>query len=355
LTSERSHEVVLAGERERMGTHKAPPPGEAGPESADDHLGGAETLSDRDQTLTEQDQTLSDRDQTLSDRDQTLSDRDQQASDDDQAASARGGEEGANSASVARTTAVRADTARQRVDTGEIREETADGRDTAAQERDDLAAERDRAAALADEEALRLDGRAGVFDGDTVAAQVHRDRAAAARLRAADDREHAARDRGQAARDREHAARDRKLSAADELTGALRRGAGLEELQQEIDRARRIDAELTVAYVDVDDLKSRNDREGHHAGDQLLRDVADALTRQMRSYDLLVRLGGDEFLCVLPGVGLSEARRRVEQLGSQLHVGNSVSFGLSELREGDSLQELIARADGDLLAARSHS
>jgi PleD family two-component response regulator len=75
----------------------------------------------------------------------------------------------------------------------------------------------------------------------------------------------------------------------------------------------------------------------------------------MRSYDLVVRLGGDEFLCALPGVTLIEAGRRFDDLGSELHDGpavRSVSFGLSELRDGESPQELIDRADSDLLGRR---
>jgi diguanylate cyclase (GGDEF)-like protein len=110
-----------------------------------------------------------------------------------------------------------------------------------------------------------------------------------------------------------------------------------------------------VVFVDVDDLKSVNDERGHRAGDQLLRSVAGGLASHMRSYDLVVRLGGDEFLCVLPDVTPTEARRRFDELVSQLRDGpalRSVSFGLSELRDGDSLQELIDRADRDLRADR---
>jgi GGDEF domain-containing protein len=69
-----------------------------------------------------------------------------------------------------------------------------------------------------------------------------------------------------------------------------------------------------------------------------------------------MRLGGDEFLCALPGVTLIEARRRLGDLRSELRDGGaarSMSFGLSELRDGESPQELIDRADRELLAARA--
>jgi diguanylate cyclase (GGDEF)-like protein len=163
-------------------------------------------------------------------------------------------------------------------------------------------------------------------------------------------------DREQARRDRERAARDRELAGIDELIGARRRGVGLEELRREIERARRTNGRLVAVFVDVDGLKSVNDEQGHRAGDQLLRDVAAALASRMRSYDLVVRVGGDEFLCVLPDVTPTEAPRRFDELVSELHHGpalRTVSFGLSDLRDGDSPQELIDRAERDLMADRS--
>jgi len=99
-----------------------------------------------------------------------------------------------------------------------------------------------------------------------------------------------------------------------------------------------------------------NDGFGHRAGDELLREVAVGLMQQMRPYDLLVRLGGDEFLCVLPGAGVDEVQRRMNEPGSDLRTGpraGSVSVGLSELRDGEGAQELIDRADHDLLIGRS--
>jgi diguanylate cyclase (GGDEF)-like protein len=251
-----------------------------------------------------------------------------------------------------------------------LRDRLAGQREEAATERDELAAQRDHDAALRDREALELDRRDARFDRHTLRVEELRGRAAAGRRRAADerrraaqdrelgarDRDQAARDREQARRDREHAARDRELAGVDELTGARRRGVGLEELQREIERARRTDGGLVAAFVDVDDLKSVNDKQGHSIGDELLRDVAGGLATRMRSYDLVVRVGGDEFLCVLPDVTLTEARRRFEALVSELQDGpalRSVSFGLSELRDGDSLEELMERADRDLMAIRS--
>jgi diguanylate cyclase (GGDEF)-like protein len=278
--------------------------------------------------------------------------------------------EGRGDARFERVHATSHGTARAWLEVEELRDRLASERDKAAQERDELAAQRDHDAAIRDQEAFDLDGRERLFDRHTLRVQELRGRAAIGRRRAADDRrraaldreraardrEQAAHDREQARRDREQARRDREQAGIDDLTGARRRGVGLEELQREIERARRTNGRLVAAFVDVDDLKSVNDEQGHRAGDQLLRDVAVELASHMRSYDLVVRFGGDEFLCALPDVTPTEARRRFDGLVSQLHDGpavRSVSVGISELREGDSLQDLIDRADRDLMAGRS--
>ena len=304
-----------------------------------------------------------DADQTLSDRDQALSDRDQEASDEDQAASDLDRDEGGDSASRDRATAIRAGTTRERHEVGHLRDETANQRDQSARRRDEEAAQRDREADIADERAVTIDNSDALSDRHTLRLQELRGRALESRTRAAGNRERAmrdrrlaARDRELAARDREQAKRDRERAGTDELTGARRRGVGVEELQREIDRARRTEQSLVVAYIDIDGLKSVNDNRGHAAGDELLREVVEGLKRHMRSYDLVVRLGGDEFLCVLPGVAVDEVERRLEELGRELAeepVGGSVSLGLAKLGGEETAQELIDRADHNLLAARS--
>ena len=109
-----------------------------------------------------------------------------------------------------------------------------------------------------------------------------------------------------------------------------------------------------VAYVDVDGLKAVNDAHGHAVGDEVLRSVARGLRGRMRSYDLLIRMGGDEFLCALPGVSAKEAAMRFGGLGPDLNgsSGNSVSVGFSGLREDDTTDALVQRADADLLRRR---
>ncbi|MCA1679511.1 MAG: diguanylate cyclase [Actinobacteria bacterium] len=236
------------------------------------------------------------------------------------------------------------------------RDQAAEERDARAERRDRLSMCRDEFAAAREERADEL-GAGGDPQGvDARQIQELRAHSRASRFRAKTDRAQAAHDRQQAARDRESAAHDRQRAGTDELTSTRRRGVGLEELDNEVKRARREGNSLVAAYVGVDGLKSINDEQGHAAGDRLLKTVAQGVRRHMRDYDLLVRLGGDEFLCVLPNVTRAQARRRFHDLRTELSKdprGCSVSVGFSELREADSAGEFIRRADSDLLARRS--
>jgi diguanylate cyclase (GGDEF)-like protein len=255
--------------------------------------------------------------------------------------------------------------ARQRLGAARLRDEFATRRDRAAEQRDELADQHDREADLADRRALEDEHEHDTGIPDERARRTRelyergleaRDRAARDRERAKHDRVLARADRIIGESDRADAAREGQNAETDELTGASRRGAGLQELRREIDRARRTGRTLVAAYVDVDGLKAVNDEHGHQAGDELLQDVVEGLRRDMRSYDLLVRLGGDEFLCVLSGIDTAEARRRFEHLDTELPAGpttRSVTIGLAELRDGDGPAELIDRADQNLIARRA--
>jgi diguanylate cyclase (GGDEF)-like protein len=139
------------------------------------------------------------------------------------------------------------------------------------------------------------------------------------------------------------------------LTGVYLRGPGSVELTREIARAQRTEQTLVVAFVDVDKLKDINDSEGHAEGDRTIRAVADALRSSLRSYDLVIRYGGDEFVCAMSGLTLAAAEERLTQVNVVLAEGvgrRSVSVGLAQLRQADSLDSLVARADTALYASR---
>ena len=313
--------------------------------------------SDRDQTTSDQDQTWSDHDQTASERDQRSADEDQHAADDDFAA-------GGDAITYHRSALARERSGRDRDAMSAVRAESAAARLGTA-------AERDRAAELRDRGAEGRDRLARLHDqqDDTDAsredillrAERDRARAAADRAKAADDRARAAADREEAARERAEALRDRtssadnlKLATTDELTGAWTRKFGLEEVSRELERAHRTGARLALAFVDVDGLKAVNDSRGHLAGDALLRLLGETLRANVRSYDVIVRYGGDELLCAMPAVRIPEAKQRFESIAAALRAASnhSITVGLAESQPGDSVQDLIARADSALLAAR---
>jgi diguanylate cyclase (GGDEF)-like protein len=338
---------------------------------AADHEAAAfdQNRADADQTASDADQSASDRDRELSAQDQQASNRDQQASDRDQALSDRElGEhpeatlQAAHDANLAEREAgtqarleagdLRSTTAQDRGRVAERRDETAWHRDLTAQARDGIAERRDR-------DSAKIERKMGSRGTPLRTALMH---ASEIRAHAAKDRARAAEDRAQAAADRQRAARERDVFLAelhrahrDELTGAFRRGAGEDALQGEIERARRGDGRLVLAFVDVDGLRDVNNRDGHSAGDALLREVVSAIRSEIRSYEPIVRFGGDEFVCAVAELDLEQVETRFRDIQTSLAEstdGAAVSVGLAELRDEDTLKDLIDRADAALLDFR---
>ena len=321
--------------------------------------------SDGDQTASDQDQTSSDRDQAASESDQSASESDQRSADEDQHAADDDLAAGGDEATYRRGAQARERSSRDRDAVSVSRDEyaaarlrTTEDRDREAELRDSVAEDRDAQARLHD---LKQDAAASREDILLRAAD-DRARAAADRARAAEDRAKAAADRDEAARERAEALRlriesadDLKLAATDELTGAKTRKFGLEEVARELERARRTGAALVVAFVDVDGLKRINDTQGHLAGDALLRLVGETVRANLRPYDVILRYGGDELVCAMPNFSVREVRARFGKIAATVAATgarHSVTFGVAEAGPGDSLEELLARADADLLAVR---
>jgi diguanylate cyclase (GGDEF)-like protein len=314
--------------------------------------GEDQSASDRDQTGSDQDQTWSDHDQTASERDQRTADEDQHAADDDLAA-------GGDASTYQRSARARAHSSRDRAAIWTMRDETAGARLQTAEDRDRAATLRDRGGDGRDQLARLhdLEDDLGASREDIlVRAARDRTRAAADRAKAADDRARAATDREYAADERGESANLLNLATTDELTGAWTRRPGLQGVSREIERAQRTGGKLVLAFIDVDHLKALNDSEGHVAGDALLQRVGETLLANIRPYDVLVRFGGDELVCAMPNLHLAEARERFQKIAAELASvggGHSITFGLAEAEPSDSSEDLIARADDDLLETRS--
>lgn len=158
-------------------------------------------------------------------------------------------------------------------------------------------------------------------------------------------------------------ARDRFAAMAqiDHLTSALNRHV-FHALVQGRGGSDQITMHGCIAMIDVDDLKAVNDHFGHPAGDAAIRAVASAIRHCIRADDLLFRWGGDEFLVVLFGVAVPEARSRFAGLGTQLRgttlagtatpVDLSAAVGLAPFAEAASFDDVIALADAMMYGAK---
>lgn len=353
------------------------------PVSHDAQVGGTDVarsppvLDEQEQTLADGDQTLSDADQTSADSDQTSAERDQWAADRDQAARDRDLAAGVDRHEYDLTRDVRLLSALQRerssqarLDAAFKRDEIAGARDLAALARDQAADARDLAMAQLDAASEQADGARALTGGEILVraakqrrrAAGHRAQAAEQRALAAQDRLAAAQDRAQAAAERQRALADREALArevavaeTDSLTGVRTRAAGLADLDRELDRCRRTSGVLVLTYIDVVGLKALNDAEGHAVGDELLKRVVTSVRQHLRPYDLMVRIGGDEFLCVMSNMTQIEARRRFRVIAAELAAPPpaAITTGFAELAPDEASADLIRRANRELIAGRN--
>ncbi len=125
-------------------------------------------------------------------------------------------------------------------------------------------------------------------------------------------------------------------------------------MRRDLTRANRTKHPFVLAFVDVDNLKATNDSLGHAAGDRRLRQTADSIRRHLRFYDLIIRFGGDEFLCGLVDVTMAVAAERFARVNEDLSANQqaSVTVGLAQLTAEEPLEELIARADNAMYEKR---
>lgn len=152
-----------------------------------------------------------------------------------------------------------------------------------------------------------------------------------------------------------------KLARTDYVTGVLNARAFHEAAKIEISRARRYKHPLTVAYVDVDDFKSVNDRYGHSQGDAILRTVAATLRNALRQSDSVARVGGDEFIVLLLETGYDHAEEVLTKLQQSLadamaQVKSSVTFSMGaavfDIPPAD-VDALIKAADAAMYKAKA--
>ncbi len=160
------------------------------------------------------------------------------------------------------------------------------------------------------------------------------------------------------------------MAMQDTLTGILNRRAIQDRAAAELSRLKRGQTRpaLSVIMLDLDHFKQVNDTYGHAVGDEVLRQVAERLSKQVRAYDWVGRWGGEEFLIVLPGTGLPEACAAAERLRQCLAatpatiaggrtIALSASLGVASLSVTEaaevSLDEVVRQADRALYRAKA--
>ncbi|MGI9610315.1 MAG: GGDEF domain-containing protein [Acidimicrobiia bacterium] len=159
-------------------------------------------------------------------------------------------------------------------------------------------------------------------------------------------------------------------SRMDLLTGALNTRGVLESFERERSRALRTSSPLTLAFIDLDDMKQVNDELGHAEGDEMLRTLASSVLSSIRDSDVFGRVGGDEFALILPDTDEQDAVKAIQRLRSVINRKThdrgpyiSVSVGVvtfrrdpplavDALRAADALMYVAKRAGGNRVAGR---
>lgn len=149
----------------------------------------------------------------------------------------------------------------------------------------------------------------------------------------------------------------RRQARTDALTDTASRRA----LEEELDTWTGNDIHGSVLFIDIDHFKTFNDRHGHAAGDQALRDIAAILARTIPDNAMLARYGGEEFVVLLPGMSKDHAATLAERLrhtvGSGRYashdVGLTISIGVTQRRDIEDARETLKRADAALYAAKN--
>ena len=154
----------------------------------------------------------------------------------------------------------------------------------------------------------------------------------------------------------------RCLALTDSLTGLANRRAWDERIEHEFAQWQRYSTPLSFAVLDIDYFKKVNDEHGHCGGDQALVLIANIIKNRIRQVDFAARFGGEEFVILMPNSKAGAAAEMLEHLRAFIedcgfnyqgrHVPLTMSFGYTEVRDGDDISTVLKRADGALYDAK---
>jgi diguanylate cyclase (GGDEF)-like protein len=154
-----------------------------------------------------------------------------------------------------------------------------------------------------------------------------------------------------------------EMAATDSLTGTLNRRAGMMRIEEELSRQKRSGEQISCLMLDIDHFKKVNDTYGHQAGDTVLARFAAVLRDSLRKHDIICRYGGEEFIVLLPETDLESAIVTAQKICDCTHKNSTtyrdtgiivtVSIGVAQLQQDESVDSLIWRADEALYHAKS--
>jgi diguanylate cyclase (GGDEF)-like protein len=143
------------------------------------------------------------------------------------------------------------------------------------------------------------------------------------------------------------------------LTGAYNRRYFIQKTEEEIDQAKRLNRRFSIIMLDQDHFKNVNDNYGHDAGDVVLITVTSCIMEKIRKTDTLARWGGEEFVILLTDITYGQAAKIAEKLRKHLMQTEmppaetvTASFGIATYQDGDTIDDLIRRADKLLYCAK---
>jgi|GEM_PF-3077322 len=144
-------------------------------------------------------------------------------------------------------------------------------------------------------------------------------------------------------------------ATTDSLTGLMNRPGWFRAAEDALRRLKAGGQPATLVFIDLDDFKKLNDTHGHAVGDEALRRTGHALAARLGAGALAGRIGGEEFVCLLPDMQPAQARRLIDRVRADLAVGTlpvTFSAGEAELRPEDDMQTLMTRADSAMYAIK---
>ena len=159
----------------------------------------------------------------------------------------------------------------------------------------------------------------------------------------------------------EQASRYKHLAATDPLTGLYNRHKFIELYTTEAHAMHQRDQALSLMMLDVDYFKKINDNHGHNVGDDVLSSMAAIIKNTLRNIDIVSRWGGEEFVVLLPTVNIDQAHIIAEKIRANVEkhrfsegLNVTISIGIHQIDEKDSLEESISKADNALYHAKQH-